>query len=426
MKSFILKILTPLLLPFGLALLICGCGGTSPTAPPVKFSTLDVAHSEILASPPHYNLDAQVALSPLDGEIYVMWTRHIGGVAEILWRHGQPGAFGPEESVSELDGFKSWSPSIAAGTNGRLHFAWMDQLPDGIAKEIHAKSWDGDEWGDDVLLSLYDDWTSWNPDIEIFPDDRPAVVWFDHRFNLQHEIILRAGDGYGHWQPDVRLTNDNHWQYFPDVEIDRGGKIHLSYVDTRYMLDEWEDPDHYDPGRNLEIFYRTWSGGQPDAEIRITNSPLRSIGSHIAVDDSGTVHMIFLDESKAGYWVLYYVNIKDNVVSLLQRVSSSGAKADFGAIDTMGDRVVIVWPEYPDSESFSYDDTDLYIMEILPDDRFGFPRLLASEPSNLHPSIEVDVVRNIVWVVWMEYEGQDQDLMEGESAIRLAGIELRD
>jgi len=423
MRSLIILPLTLLALA---SAILTGCGNDAfPVTPPHDFEKLEIAHSEVLTNPPDYSFDTQLAVNPLNGEIFVAWARKIGGATEIFWRHGQPGAFSAEEVITKDDGIKSWNPAITAGRDGRVHFAYMDQEIDGVQKEVYSKTWSGGIWGDEVLLSLADGWTGWDPDVETYPDGRPVVAWFDHRFGVQHEILLRIGDGNGMWWPDVRMTNDNHWQTFPDIDIDLKGKVHLSYVDTRHVTDEWGDADKFGPGNNLEIYYRTWSGGQPESEIRVSNTPLRSLGSHIATDGFGNAHMIYLDESAYGHYVLYYVKIENNIVSSMTPVSHTNTRADVGAIECLGDRIFIVWPEYPDIDGPSYSQTKLYIREILQDGRAGQPLLLASSNANLHPTVEVDEKRGMVWTAWMEYLGDDEELIEGESRIRLAGVGLK-
>ncbi len=404
---------------------ITGCGdGDSPIEPGQDFATLTLEYTEVLSSPPIYARDSQVTISPTTGEIFCCWCRDIGEGTEVVWRRGTPGSFSVEEPITEVDDVRSWNPSLLAGPDGRVHFAYMDQKIDGKQKEIYAKTWTDGVWGPEKHLSLYDGWTGWDPDVAVYPDGRPVVCWFDHRFGVQHEILLRIGDGLGFWWPDVRLTNDHHWQYFPDIEIDSRGVVHLSYVDTREIPDEWEDPDHYAEGKNLEIYYRQWNGDGPGPEVRLTNTGLRSIASQITVDRLRRAHVIWLDESSAGYYRLYYTNVDAGAGGGMHEVSDDGTRADLSSIASLGNRVFAAYSEYTDPYGSTTSECRLSVREILPDGRTGTPTVLASSGTNLHSRIAADELRDMLWVIWMEYTSGDEMLIEGESRIHLAGIRV--
>jgi hypothetical protein len=408
---------------------LAGCGGGStPVTPPVSFARLTIADREVLSSPPVYAYDAQVAVNPLTGGIFCCWVRELGEAPEIVWRHGLPGAFLVEEAITEVDGEHSWNPSIAAGPDGKVHFAWMD-MKDGY-KETHAKTWTGGAWGPEALLSLDDGWSGWDPDMEAFPDGRPVVAWFDHRFNVQHEILMRIGDGSGSWGGDIRLTNDTFWQYVPDIEIGPGDIVHLSYVDAREQDRTGSaipgEPDHHQPGSNIEIYYRTWSPSGLGPEVRITDTPERSDQSQLAVDDSGKAHLVWLDETESGYFQLYYTSIYNNHPGPTIAVSAPGRRSDLSSITCLGNRTFIAYPEYPDPESEAYAESDLYVREVLSNGSVSLPLVIADSGTNLHPRMVSDPGRGMIWIIWMEYFGDHPALVTGESTIRLCGIEVRD
>jgi len=408
-----------------LMLILIGCGG-GPTVPPSTFARLAVKYAETLSSPPTYAYDAQIAVSPITGEVFLCWVRRSGAAPEIFCRHGTPGKWSKEEAVSEIDGLRSWNPATVAGPDGCVHLAYMDQKLDGVGKEIYARSRCGDGWGPESLLSCTDAWTGWDPDIEVHPDGRPAVCWFDHGFGVQHEILMRSGDGAGGWLSQVRLTNDNHWQYFPDIAIDSSDSLHLVQVDTRYELDEWYDTDHYAEGRNLEIYYRRWLGDSPGPEVRLTDSPLRSIAPQIDVDRQGRAHVIWLDETESGYNRLYYTVVTENEPGKAVALSSPGRRADFSSIARLGDRIFVAGAEYVDPLGSSTAQTSLCVREILDGGRAGTSLAVATEGTNLHPRLVADERGKMLWVVWMEYVGDDETLITGQSYIRLAGVTVED
>lgn len=391
--------------------------------PPLSFAALSVVTKEALSTPPGYAYDSHVAVSPATNEIFCCWCTKIGDVPEVVWRQGIPGEFSEPVAITDVDGRRSWNPSLAAGPDGRVHFAHMDQKIDGLQKEIYVKAWSDGSWGSETLLSLDDGWTGWDPDVAVYPDGRPAVCWFDHRFRVQHEILLRVGDGNGNWGPDVRMTKDDFWQYFPDIAIDSDSVVHLSYVDAREQLGD-EDVDHYGVGKNLETYYRTWNGTSLSPEVRITWTPLRSVASQIAVDNARKAHLIWLDESAKGWWRLYYTRIESGQPCDPIPVSNTNKRADLSAVACLGSRTFMAYPEYDDPHSPSTGMSRLYVREVLPDGRLGTPLVLAVSGTNVHPRMAADPSRKMLWVIWMEYLGEDETFTTGDSNIWLSGIKV--
>jgi hypothetical protein len=408
---------------FILPVLSLCCSGGSPLDPTQDFALTNIVGSEVLSSPPVYAYDVQVAVSPLTGEIYCCWVHKEGGVPEVFWRHGRLGSFAPEEAITDLDSQRSFNPSIYAGPDGKVHFAWMDQkVP---MREVYEKTWQSGQWGPEILLSLNDLWTGWDPCVRTYPDGRPVVCWFDHRFDVQHEIMLRVADQKGVWGPDVRMTNDDFWQYCPDIAIDRFGLLHLSYVDAREQPGR-ADTKHFGEGKNLEIYYRTWDGSVIGPEVRITNTALRSIESRIAVDNEGRAHLIWLDETSNGYYSLYYTSIKNNKPSATHQVTSPGCRGDMSAIACLGNRVFVAYPEFADPHGPETGQAAMCFREIHADGLLGERRFLATTGTNIHPRMVSDPTRRMLWVIWTEYIGDDETLETGQSRIHLCAIKVRE
>jgi len=400
-------------------------GSESLVHPPVDFASLQIERMEVLSATPDFAYDPKVTVNPVTGEIFCCYVKKIQDVPEVHWRHGQPGNFGNEEVITIIDGWRSFNPALKAGSDGRVYFAYMNRIDTGwFQKEIFTRTWDSGQWSDELMLSDPSDWTSWDPDIAVFDDGRPMVCWFDHGFGVQHEILVKTEDGEGNWSAWTRLTNDDHWQYYPQIDIDGNDVMHLVYADTREIEDEWFDPDHYREGTNLEIYYRNWDGAEIGEEVRITNSQFRSRAPHVAVEDNGKVHIIYLDETETGHYRLYYRNVFANEPGISTAISGAGSRCDQSDVGEVGGRVFIVWPEYSDPGAPATGNTTIYLTEILSNGQTNTPLVLASGSTNLHPRLAVDEERSMLWVIWMEYHGDDETIKTGESNIRLFGIKV--
>jgi hypothetical protein len=417
------------LLPFYIAFLlscatVTGCSGSGdPVAPPPVFASLALANVEVVAAPPLYSYDPKVAVSPVDGEVFCCYVRKTGEAPEVYWRHGQPGSLTTEEIITPIDGVRSFNPVIRTAPDGAMHFAWQNRIPVGdFQKEIFAKSWIDGEWTGTSELSIPDNYTGWDPDMAVYPDGRPVVCWFDHMFGIQHEILVSVGDGNGSWSSYHRLTDDNHWQYYPNIDIGPDGTLHLVYVDTRELADEWFNPDHYREGTNLEIYYRTWDGVSTGPETRITNTGLRSRAPQIAVGITGVAHVIWLDETETGYYRLYHRAVDDGQAGPINAVSSYGTRSDQSDIAVLDERIYIVYPQFVDPAAPPYSDSRLLVREVKADGSMGVPLVVAGSGCNMHPRITPDQYRDCIWVIWTEYSGDDESLVTGESSVKLARI----
>ena len=216
----------------------------------------------------------------------------------------------------------------------------------------------------------------------------------------------------------------------PDIEIGPGDLVHLSYVDAREQDRIASvipgEPDHHQPGSNLEIYYRTWSSGDLGPEIRLTDTPARSDQSQLAVGSDGRAHVIWLDESQSGYFRLYYTSILDGDRSQILSVSSDGSRSDLASIVCLENRIFVAYPEYTGSDGPRYGKAVLYVREIMHDGRLGTPLTVADSGTNLHPRMVADRTRKMLWVTWMEYVGDQPELVTGESYLRLCGINVED
>jgi hypothetical protein len=403
-----------------------GCsGGGGPVIPASEFATLTIRSTETVASPPDYSYDSKVTVSPVDGAVFCCYVRKVGEKPEVLWRHGQPGTLSVEEPITDVDDVRSFNPALMASPKGEVYFVWQNRITPGEDdKEIFARIWSNGAWSAATQLTITDIYTGWDPDIALYPDGRPVVCWFDHMFGIHHEILCSVGDGSGGWSAFNRLTNDDHWQYYPRIDIDSTGILHLVYFDTRWIPDEKYDLDHLRDGTNVEIYYRNWDGITPGPEIRITNTQFRSLTPHIAVDSVDNPHIIWVDETELGYFRLYHRSVNGGAAGPITSVSAAGRRADQSDICVLGERILIAYPEFHDPVGPAYGDSSLYVREILPDGRMGDPVAVATSGANMHPWIAADPGRNSIWVIWTEYTGDDELLITGESRIRLSRIEI--
>jgi hypothetical protein len=416
-KSFIT--LLPILI------IAVSCNGSSVIIPDSQFAKLMARANYILSEPPEFAWDPQIAVDPVSGEVFVCWNKNVGGIQEIMWRHGKDGNFSTESVISDTDGNQSYNPTLTAGADGRVHFARMDRKDDNNQKEIWIKSYKDGAWEKDRILSLYDGWTGWDPVVETFPDGRPLVSWFDHRYGIQHEIIVRYEETPGgEYEPDVRMTNDTWYEFAADIDSGPGNVIHCTFEDSREQNWKPIDGDQRIPGKNLEVYYKSWSDGEFGPEVRITNSEFRSLAPQIAVDVNGRVHLIWADETDDGYFRLYYCWVENNIPSDTFQITPPDVQADLCAIETLGDRVFIAYDYYISTDAELTDSANIDLVEVLKNGELGQPITIARGGCNVHVRMASDPIRNDLWMIWNEFVPVGGELGENGSRIWATGVHV--
>jgi hypothetical protein len=120
--------------------------------------------------------------------------------------------------------------------------------------------------------------------------------------NFVSLILLMSGVTYGHWEPEVRLTNDpfNSSTSFNNAccVTSSGSFVHVVWVDSR-------------DGENYEIYYKrsadaglTWG-----LDKRLTNNTSVSEFPSVATADS-IVHVVWHD-GRTGYLEIFYKRSAD-------------------------------------------------------------------------------------------------------------------
>jgi len=146
---------------------------------------------------------------------------------------------------------------------------------------------------------------------------------------------------FADWGPAKRLTwtADESWN--PVLAIDSGGVIHVV----------WSD---YTPG-NSEIFYKssTDGGASWNPNKRLSWTPANSEDTAVAIDSSGTLHVVWSDVTP-GQMEIYYKKSEDTGAtwSPTQRITwTSGTSLEPAIAIDSSSVIHVVW----------YDDTPVWV-----------------------------------------------------------------
>ena len=163
-----------------------------------------------------------------------------------------------------------------------------------------------------LLLSAQSTWADWSvarrltwnagdsrfPAVAMDPSDTLHAVWQDDTPGNWEVYYRKSTDSGTTWSAVRRLTWTKGDSWSPDVAIDSSGTIHVV----------WDD----DTPEGLEIYYKrsqdggdTWSASQ-----RITWTPDFSYDPAIAIDSSDTIHIVWYDYA-SGDSDIYYKQSQD-------------------------------------------------------------------------------------------------------------------
>ncbi len=177
-----------------------------------------------------------IAAGP-DGSLHVVWADRRNGTAHVYY-------------ISSPDGGDTWqglqdlSPNaahdvagagVSVDSSGRVHVAWHEgstEATDYATTVYYARSTDGgDHFSTPVRLNSGDGHAAWARfSVEGSSGDLLAIAWRDNRRQRDWDIYvaISSDDGASFVEQAARAGADREWD--PDVAVDRGGVIHLSYM----------------------------------------------------------------------------------------------------------------------------------------------------------------------------------------------------
>jgi hypothetical protein len=266
--------------------------------------------------------------------VHVVWydLRHGWPDAEIYYKRSTDAGI-TWEIDTRLTSFLSLSefPSIAALVS-KVHVVWMDDRAGGGNREIYYKrSTDGGViWNPDVRLT-YDSSYSYWPSVAVSGLD-VHVVWNDYRDGNFEVYYKRSTDEGFSWNSDVRLTHDTLASMFPCIAAS-DSVVHVVWY------------AHPEGARNFQIYYKrsTDKGTSWGLDTRLTNSTQNSLYPTIAV--SGTHVNVAWSDSRDGNYEIYTKRSTNEGINWEAdtRITYDTANSTIGSIAVSGFNVHVVW-----------------------------------------------------------------------------------
>jgi len=202
----------------------------------------------------------------------------------------------PEQRLTWTSGY-SIGPTIAVDSSRNLHVVWYDDTPGNWEIYYKQSTDEGSTWTTPQRLS----WNSGDsryPAIAVDSSGNLHVVWEDLTPGNWEIYYRQSTDGGSTWTTPRRLSWNSGDSRYPAIAVDSSGNLHVV----------WED---LTPG-NWEIYYRqsTDGGSTWTTPRRLSWNSGDSRYPAIAVDSSGSLHVVWYDYTP-GNWEIYYKQSTD-------------------------------------------------------------------------------------------------------------------
>lgn len=268
----------------------------------------------------------------------------------------------------------AWSVAVCGST---VHAIWVD-MRDGNTEIYYKRSSDrGATWGSDVRLTC-NAGQSWNPSIAC-QGEAVHVAWSDTRSGNLDVFYKRSADGGYTWGPDVRITSDLTWSWYPSLAVSdssvylvalSGGLICRRSADCGLT---WQgvvtlSPDAYlTPGPsvtaseygvhvswvssrdgNEEVYYKrsTSRGTTWGPDVRMTFDDHTSCDPSVAASGN-CVYAVWSDDRTGDGSEIYYRQSMDNGESwgAELRLTTSPDWSTRPSVAASGSNVHVVWQD---------------------------------------------------------------------------------
>ena len=231
-----------------------------------------------------------------------------------------------------------------------------------------------------------------NPQLAVDGSRAVHVVWQDNTPGYYPDIFYARRASDGTWSSPQNISTTPGFSENPQLAVDQGGSVHVVWEDTT-------------PG-NYEIFYaRRSSDGTWSSPQDISNNPCDSRHPQLAVDESGAVHVVWDEYILSGYdyYDIYYAGQgSDGTWSSPQNISNNPGGSVYPqlVVDKEG-AVHVVWKDHIGQY------TDIFYARRSSDGTWSSPQNISNTPSisGLIDQQLLAVDRGSVHVVWQDDVG---------------------
>ncbi len=263
------------------------------------------------------------------GRVWAEWYHSFGdGSARLMRGLKDPGIGATPWNVDTITGSDTYPPQAYKVTD-------MATTPSGRMYALYARnnvgasyqySDDGVHWSNREDVPGPFSATAAGFTIGVSKDGVVMVGWFEREST---DVLVQTRDLSGRWGPVTDVAPLDRQGYAPRFAADPFGGI-------RIIWDQIDPPS----GQGRDVWYREWTpdgGWSPNlVQLFRTSGDTAGNGYNISVDQSGTAHIVYQDDTALGGVALaYYVEGKGTLFSRPQQLFSQfgGAAVRYPDID---------------------------------------------------------------------------------------------
>jgi hypothetical protein len=296
--------------------------------------------------------------------------------------------------VPVLDVGAGHHPRLAVDGTGKLSVVFENIKHGSKIQDIfYSSSIDGGlTWTTAVDLSNTPG-TSSHPDIAVEKSGAVDVVWGDTTDATSPDIyFVRSQDGGTTWTEPFDISNTPGVSDEPAIALAADNSLHVVWTDTSKGENKKDIyyAGSYDSGK-------TWSKDPLLPAIDISNTPGASTEPAIATDESGGVHVVWLDSTPGEtHPDIYYAHKKGNAWTQPLNVSHSPRVSDHPTIGCgPKEKVYVAWLDH----SQKPEAPDIWCAVASKPDQFEKPINISDTPGvSGEPSLAADNKGRVVFV----------------------------
>lgn len=371
-----------------------------------------------------------------EGNIEIIWTDstdYLGSSTDCDIFHKSFDVHSQEwiatDVISTESTLDSCNASHEQDAEGNIHVVWFDYTEyggSGTDYDIFYKCWNAtlETWGTTQVVSTESTVSSDYPDIAVDKKGNVHVVWHDRTdyagAGTDWDVFYRCWNAtLGTWgTTQVVSTESTENAYYPDIAVDKKGKVHVVWHDLTDCLGA---------GTDYDVFYKSLDpkeGIWTALELISSQSSRASARTDIIAGYDNSIHVVWHDSTDyygAGTdWDIFYRlwDADDQEWETTQVVSTMSTEDSMNpeiAVDR-NYNVYFTWEDHTDYLGCGVDWDIFYrtyntaqkvwtIVEVLS---------VATNVISCHQSIAVDNIGN-VYVVWTDAtnlgsDGADRDI----------------
>jgi len=321
-----------------------------------------------------YSFTPQVAVDAA-GNIYAVWEDDTVNNSNILFSRSSDGGatFSVPRNLSNSSGW-SFGPRLLVDSHGGINVVWVDPTP-GNQDIFFTRSTDGGQTFSIPQNLSNDPADSGNPQMAADSSGNISVVWEND--DVTNGVLFTHSTDGSTFSAPVNLATNPTGSFGPQIAVGADGSINVA----------WEDDFNFQS--DISFSRSTDKGATFSTPKNLSSNSGNSFVAQIAVDPSGNINVVWMDNSPGNYAILSSRS-SDQGASFSGAKNLSNAQGDSGnpqiGVDANGGTYVTWQRNLPGASN-----KDIFFARSSDGVNFSAPvRLSDGAGNSINPWIAID------------------------------------